>query len=85
MMSTKIKIPLYRYINQIPSCLDCVHIEKYKVYDPYYYPSKNVHLAKCKKFAFKNQFTNEMDFEYAIKCRNNQKLCGEKAIYFIEK
>ena len=85
MIAKRIKIPLSSYIYRQPSCLDCRFIEKYKIYDPYYYPSKTVSLSKCKFFAFKNPHTNETDYEYAIKCRINPNLCGENAIYFTEK
>lgn len=39
-------------------------------------------LEKCEKFGNKNIITNEITYDYADSCRNDENKCGEYAKYF---
>jgi len=44
----------------------------------------NEELRKCKKFYKKNLLTDEIFFENALKCRQDENLCGERGEFFEE-
>ena len=61
----------------INSCRNCI----------YYIPSNNnfdSDLGKCEKFGDKNIITNEIKYDFAEFCRNDEEKCGGKGKYFEE-
>jgi len=58
----------------IKSCKDCVYFKPTGIFGN--------GLEKCEKFGTKNIVTNEITYEYADACRQNENKCGEYANYF---
>ena len=61
----------------INSCRNCIH----------YIPSNNnydSYLSKCEKFGTKNIITDEIIYDFADSCRNNEEKCGNEGKYFEE-
>ena len=55
------------------SCKDCI----------YFTPGLfSYGLEKCEKFGTKNIITNEITYEFAESCRNDENKCGEYANFF---
>lgn len=52
----------------LPVCLHCIH------FSPEY--------SKCTKFGEKNIITNEIRYNSAEYCREDENKCGEKGTYF---
>ena len=57
-------------INMIP-CRNCIH------YKPYSYSDYST-LSKCENFGEKNIISNEITYEYADHCRNDETKCGKE-------
>jgi hypothetical protein len=51
-----------------------------------YYNSKydDSSLSKCKKFGVKNIISNEINYDYAERCRDDELKCGTEGKYFEE-
>lgn len=62
----------------IPSCRNCIH------YKPYFSDGYSSNLAKCEAFGRKNILTNEINYEYADLCRDNETKCGLQGKSFEE-
>ena len=65
-------------------CINCKHFGEYNIYDNY----DNSIIGKtsrCSKFITKNPISGIIKPDSAIKCRNNEKMCGINARYFIPK
>jgi hypothetical protein len=61
----------------VPSCKNCI----------YYKPSIQSNdftssLSKCEKFGSKDIVTDEITYDYASSCRNDESLCGKQGTYF---
>jgi hypothetical protein len=50
----------------LPSCRNCVH----------FISGTTVYYGRCKKFGVKDVITNEIDFNMASSCRNDENTCG---------
>ena len=50
----------------------------------YYNQHSNIELSKCKKFGEKNIISNEIKYDYAEGCRNDELKCGKEGKYFEE-
>ena len=61
-----------------PSCRNCIHY-KASLFNDY-----SSSLNKCHNFGKKNIITNEIKYDYADLCRNDEDKCGEKGKYFEE-
>ena len=59
----------------IPSCRNCVY------YRPNYFSEP---LSRCDKFGEKNIITDEISYDFADICRDNESKCGKEAKYFEE-
>jgi hypothetical protein len=57
-------------------CKNCNYYKESYVYSE---------LSKCKKFGEKNIVTNEIKYDYADSCRNNESKCGNEGNYFEDK
>jgi hypothetical protein len=55
------------------SCKDCIYLK------PGFFSSG---LEKCEKFGNKNIITNEITYDFAESCRNDENKCGEYANFF---
>ena len=65
-------------------CINCKHFGEYNIYDNY----DNSIIGKtsrCSKFITKNPISGIIKPDSAIKCRNNEEMCGINAKYFISK
>ena len=58
----------------IKACKDCVYFKRDGLFGNGF--------EKCEKFGTKNIVTNEITYEYADACRQNENKCGEYANYF---
>ena len=58
----------------LPACKNCVH----------YLPDGGFRGPLCQKFGEKNIVTNEITFESAEKCREDEMKCGEKGSLYVE-
>ena len=54
----------------LPSCINC------KFFKPSLYSDYESSLGKCEKFGTKNIITDEIVYDFADECRNNEKKCG---------
>ena len=61
----------------LPSCKNCIYYEPKNEND---YSSLN----KCNKFGVKNIINDEINYDYADSCRNDENKCGMKGKYFEE-
>lgn len=61
----------------LPSCRNCIY---YEPKNEDYYSSLN----KCNKFGVKNIISDEIAYDYADSCRNDENKCGMKGKYFEE-
>jgi hypothetical protein len=61
-----------------PACRNCIHYKASLFHD--YSNSFN----KCQYFGKKDLITNEINYDYADSCRNDENKCGEKGKYFEE-
>ena len=66
--------PIITNVN-IPSCKNC------KYYNPSHY-NDFTSLNKCNKFGEKNIITDEITYNYADTCRNDESKCGKDGKYF---
>ena len=57
----------------IKSCKDCVHFKPRLL---------SFGLEKCEKFGTKNIITNEITYDFAESCRNDENKCGQYANHF---
>ena len=55
------------------SCKDCIYFKPGLL---------GYGLEKCEKFGTKNIITNEITYEFAESCRNDENKCGEYANFF---
>jgi hypothetical protein len=61
----------------IPSCRNCIY------YKPSYSSSDfTASYNKCNKFGDKNIITNEISYDFANMCRNDENKCGHEGKYF---
>ena len=60
----------------IPSCKNCIYFKPYG-----YIPDS---LSRCNKFGEKNIVTDEIKYDFADYCRNDEKKCGIEGRYFIK-
>jgi len=61
----------------IPSCRNCIH------YKPSYYTTDFTEsYNKCDHFGNKNIITNEISYDFAETCRNDENKCGNEGKYF---
>ena len=56
----------------LPSCRNCIHFA----------PGSSVNYGRCKKFGVKDVITNEIDFNMASSCRNDENTCGIDGKHF---
>jgi len=77
--------PISLVMNNSPKyCINCKHFGEYNIYDNY----DNSIIGKtsrCSKFITKNPISGIIKPDSAIKCRNNEEMCGINATYFIPK
>ena len=77
--------PISLVMNNSPKyCINCKHFGEYNIYDNY----DNSIIGKtshCSKFFTKNPVSGIIKPDSAIKCRNNEEMCGINAKYFISK
>jgi len=70
--------PIIKNIN-IPSCRNCIY------YKPANYNNDfTSSLNRCKQFGEKDIVTNEIKYDFADMCRQNEEKCGKKGKYFEE-
>lgn len=62
----------------LPSCRNC------KYYKPRYNSDYSSRLSKCSNFGTKDIHTDEISYDYADLCRNDQDKCGLHGKYFEE-
>jgi hypothetical protein len=60
----------------IPSCKNCIYFKRSG-----YIPES---LSRCDKFGEKNIITDEIKYDFADYCRNDEKKCGIEGRYFIK-
>jgi hypothetical protein len=60
----------------IPSCRNCIY------YKPAVYNNFDCETNKCEKFGEKNIVTNEISYDFANSCRNDELKCGKEGKYF---
>ena len=60
-----------------PSCVDCVHFVEEKKFNN---PINMNQYGKCSIFGQKDVVTGQIQYEYALTCRNNQ--CGVNGTFF---
>ena len=63
----------------IPSCKSCVHFRP----DTFNIDFTST-LSKCNNFGYKNIITDEITYDYADSCRNDETKCGKEGRYFEE-
>ncbi len=77
----------------LPSCNNCRYFVPNKVIlcsdnynDGYEEPkTENIYYkSTCSKFGFKDLISGEINYEYAVICRSNEKQCGLKGKYYIK-
>ena len=68
-----------------PLCINCVHFIRHETNYPYDPPPSDENYGKCKLFGKQNMVTGEINNEYAVLCRENEKKCGEDGKYFSNK
>lgn len=76
-------LPLINCIKNIknlntPSCKNCVH------FIPSYMNDFTYSLNKCNKFGSKDIITDEISYDFASSCRNDENKCGYEGKYFIQ-
>jgi hypothetical protein len=59
-----------------PSCKNCIH------YNPSFYFDYSSDLNRCKYFGTKNILTDDIDYEFASMCRDDESKCGLAGKYF---
>ena len=55
-----------------PICLSCTHFMEYKnnyTYDPYTNKSTSDKIGKCARFGAKHLVTGQIEYDFAIHCR----------------
>jgi hypothetical protein len=62
--------------SNIPSCKNCIY------YKPSLFSDFTSFSGKCEKIGEKNIITDEIIFEYAKVCREDNKLCGKEGKHF---
>ena len=74
-------VPSNKIIKNInyPSCRNCIHYKPNS-----YYSDFTSILSKCEKFGEKNIITDEIRYNYADSCRDNESKCGKEGKYFEE-
>ena len=61
----------------LPSCRNCVH------FNPSWTSMDfTSSLTKCNKFGNKNIITDEITYDYADLCRDNEEKCGKEGKYY---
>lgn len=62
----------------LPSCKNCIHNS------PHFYTlgGYSPELSECKYFGKKNVVTNEIKYDYAYNCRDDENKCGIDGKYF---
>jgi len=64
-------------------CANCIYFNEYQNFYPYdLLPNKVIYKSTCRKFVTTNIITGIMEFENALECRHNEKLCGMDAIHY---
>ena len=61
----------------LPSCKNCIY------YDPKYNNDYS-NINKCNKFGVKNIISDEINYDFADSCRNDESKCGIQGKYFEE-
>jgi hypothetical protein len=61
----------------LPSCKNCIY------FDPQSHSDFTSTLSKCNKFGHKNIISDEITYDYASSCRNDENKCGEKGVFFV--
>ena len=61
----------------LPSCRNCIYYEP--IFD-----NDLSNLNKCNKFGVKNIISDEITYDYANSCRNDENKCGIEGKYFEE-
>ena len=74
-------VPSNKIIKNInyPSCRNCIHYKPNS-----YYSDFTSILSKCEKFGEKNIITDEIKYNFADSCRDNESKCGKEGKYFEE-
>lgn len=65
--------------DNIPACRNCIYYKPNVLYGGFTSP-----FNRCRKFGEKNIITNEITYNYADDCRNNETKCGKEGRYFEE-
>ena len=60
----------------IQSCKTCIH------YKPYSYTGDYSSLSRCENFGEKSIITDEIKYDYAYSCREDEKKCGNLAKFY---
>ena len=68
--------PIIRNMN-VPSCKNCIYFKPSIQSNDY-----TSILSKCEKFGNKDIVTNEITYDFANSCRNDESLCGKQGKYF---
>jgi hypothetical protein len=64
----------------LPNCINCVFFKKYNgILNG---ASDIEHKSICVKFGTKNLISGHVNYEPAIRCRNNAEMCGIDGKYF---
>ena len=66
---------LIKNINKL-ACKNCIH------YIPPPYTKYESSNSRCSKFGSKDIVTDEITYDYASSCRNNESKCGEDGLYY---
>ena len=76
-----VKVPNKSIIENInvPSCRNCIYYKPSVFGDEF-----SSTFSRCEKFGEKNIITNEIRYDYAESCRNNELKCGKEGKYFEE-
>ena len=69
----------------LPVCVNCLHFIEDKTNYPYDPPPNDAQYGKCKKFGEVNFITGLIDYDFASRCRNDDKKCGSIASEYIYK
>ena len=76
----------FQFINNLktPICVRCSHfIEHNNNYTRGTYPINT--LGNCSKFGKKNLVTGKIEYDSALKCREDINKCGKDAMFFLKK
>jgi hypothetical protein len=68
-----------------PACINCVYFIEDKSNYPYDPPPSDEKYGKCRLFGSQNMVTGNINHEYAVLCRENEKKCNKNGKFFTKK